>query len=108
MKKGDEASPCTLKQMCEEKSAKCRGMCSRMLITTCCNFWLNSTLPNLTINVKTFSSCEKVNELWQTMVGDNTYEILPIIDGTANISHCVNIRRLVEEIGVSVKRYELG
>jgi hypothetical protein len=42
------------------------------------------------------------------MVKHNVYQILPIIDGTANISHCVNIRRLVEEISVSDMRYELG
>jgi hypothetical protein len=80
-----------------------------MLITTCCNLWLNSTvLPNLAINVRTFSSCEKVNELWQAMVKHNAYEILPIIEGTANISHSVNIRGLVKEISVSVMRHELA
>src|SRR6266403_5305979 len=90
-----------MKQLCEEKGAKCRGMCSRMLITICCNFWLKSTLlPNLAINVKIFSSCEKGNELWQTTVRAQrgAYEILPIVDGTAKISDCVKICRLVEEI----------
>lgn len=42
------------------------------------------------------------------MVKRNAYEILPVIDGTANISHCIQIRRLVEEISVSVMRNELG
>ena len=83
------------------------GIYSQTVITTCCNLELNSLLlPNLAIKVRTFSSYKTANELQQTVVkhDEGPYKIFSIIDGTTNVSQSVNIRGLIEETSVSLRR----